>query len=150
LIVAYKIEVESVVARLMAAFPTFRMPRPTVDLWIQKLAHANDLDMRDAAEQFIERGTKFPTISDMLTRTRDIASARTKAEDTKEHFWIDAGAPSNMTSEERRAVHAANFEKGRRNAQEHMDRMLSDRNLEDCPCLSCVQRRESRSTVGAS
>lgn len=34
----------------------------------------------------------------------------------------------------------ANFERGARNAQEHMKRMLSTRDLAGCPCLGCTGR----------
>lgn len=33
-----------------------------------------------------------------------------------------------------------NFERGARNAQEHMTRMLSTRDLAGCPCLGCTGR----------
>jgi hypothetical protein len=146
---AYRLEVESVVARMLAAFPTYRMPKPTIELWIQKLSKSNDLDLRDAAERFIERGTRFPTIGEMLVKLHEIGSTRVKAKIDKERL-LEAAPQSCMSDRERRALWSENFERGRRNQEEHLDRSLTSRDFVGCPCRDCTEREANRPKPRAS
>lgn len=46
-----------------------------------------------------------------------------------------------MTERFRDPAFQKDYDRGQRNAEEHMDRMLSDRNLIGCPCLTCRHGR---------
>lgn len=49
--------------------------------------------------------------------------------------------PTRARDSQRAWMFNARFEQGRRNTEEHMNRMLTTRDLTGCPCMSCAARR---------
>lgn len=53
--------------------------------------------------------------------------------ETVETIWTQYAEPPDRKA----ALFQGNFDAGRKHAEEHMERMLSHRDMRGCPCLSC-------------
>lgn len=148
-------------ARLKAAFPQFKPTAEATKIFLEKMLKLDATRLDSAIEWLIEnhKYKSGPTIAEVVSRAvprgENLPQEPGDAEPTSARSgkaWIanPIAGLTYSTGNERSELWRTNFDKGQRNAQEHMDRMLSDRNLYECPCLTCRERHAPRAEIVTS
>jgi len=120
-------EIIALLARLTAAYPSFRVPTATAELWIQKLEPCHPHDASRAIESFIERGGRAPCVGDVLSKAKELAQVRAMYSSGQPYrVPIGVRTTADMSREERHATWDRNFEVGRARALERFAEAEAD------------------------